>query len=193
MNAGDWITLSAIIVALGIGVASVLHTQNMQKKERKERLLNEIIEWAENTYKCGVESNYWNLNNIVSKYFDKPHDKKSLLAELSLYNFTGSIELSSAYVIVERESNYIITISSIFGISMQNSVKRLQESLKEHINLIDKWQRVFVGLDKIKKEQNKEEVLAHIDEMIKNNKNQIHLFACDVIETASEIKTENIN
>ena len=47
MEIGDWITLFAVIVALGIGVASILHTQNLQKKERRERLLNEIIEWAE--------------------------------------------------------------------------------------------------------------------------------------------------
>jgi len=47
MEIGDWITLFAVIVALGIGVASILHTQNLQKKERREKLLNEIIEWAE--------------------------------------------------------------------------------------------------------------------------------------------------
>jgi len=46
MGVGDWITLAAVIVALGIGVASILYTQNLQKKERRERLLNEIIEWA---------------------------------------------------------------------------------------------------------------------------------------------------
>jgi len=46
MDVGDWITLGAVIVALSIGVASILHTRSLQKKERKERLLNEIIEWA---------------------------------------------------------------------------------------------------------------------------------------------------
>ncbi len=48
MDVGDWITLGAVLVALGIGVASILYTQSLQKKERKEKLLNEIIEWAEN-------------------------------------------------------------------------------------------------------------------------------------------------
>ncbi len=46
MNIDSWITLAAVLVALGIGVASILQTQNLQKRERRERLLNEIIEWA---------------------------------------------------------------------------------------------------------------------------------------------------
>jgi hypothetical protein len=46
MEVGDWITLGAVVVALGIGVASIIHTQSLQRKERRERLLNEIIEWA---------------------------------------------------------------------------------------------------------------------------------------------------
>jgi hypothetical protein len=45
MEVGDWVTLGAVIVALGIGVASILHSRSIQKKERRERLLNEIIEW----------------------------------------------------------------------------------------------------------------------------------------------------
>jgi hypothetical protein len=52
MEVGDWITLSAVIVALGIGVASILHTQSLQRKERRERFLNEIIEWSEAVHKA---------------------------------------------------------------------------------------------------------------------------------------------
>ncbi|MFH1652155.1 MAG: hypothetical protein ABID87_08685 [Chloroflexota bacterium] len=55
MDIGDWITLAAVIVALGIGVASILQTQIMQRRDRKERLLNEIIEWAIDILNCGRE------------------------------------------------------------------------------------------------------------------------------------------
>ncbi|MFC1874773.1 hypothetical protein ACFLY3_01270 [Chloroflexota bacterium] len=51
MEIGDWITLFAVIVALGIGIASILHTQNLQKKEQRQKLLNEIIDWAKNITK----------------------------------------------------------------------------------------------------------------------------------------------
>lgn len=46
MEADDWITLCAVIVALAIGVASILHTRSILKKEQKKKLLNEIIEWV---------------------------------------------------------------------------------------------------------------------------------------------------
>ena len=54
MEVGDWITLSAVLVALGLGVASILHTNNLQRKERKERLLNEIIEWAKKSSESAI-------------------------------------------------------------------------------------------------------------------------------------------
>jgi len=49
MEVGDWITLAAVLVALGIGVASILHTQSLQKKERNIqrtiRRTEEVQEW----------------------------------------------------------------------------------------------------------------------------------------------------
>jgi hypothetical protein len=48
-------TLAAVIVALGLGVWSIIQTQRLQKKERKERLLNEIIEWVTDIQKVSLE------------------------------------------------------------------------------------------------------------------------------------------
>jgi len=45
MKIGDWITVIAVIVALGLGVRSIIQTHILQKKERRQILLNEIIEW----------------------------------------------------------------------------------------------------------------------------------------------------
>jgi len=46
MHVGDWITLAAVIVALVLGVVTIIQTYRSQKRERKERLVSEIIEWA---------------------------------------------------------------------------------------------------------------------------------------------------
>ena len=70
MEIGDWITLisamivglatmAAVVVALGIGLASLWQTQSLQKRERKERLLNEIIEWATETIEWDIEKDYF--------------------------------------------------------------------------------------------------------------------------------------
>jgi signal transduction histidine kinase len=52
---GAGITLLAVLVALGIGIASILHTQSMQKRERKERLLDKIVEWVTDIQKASLE------------------------------------------------------------------------------------------------------------------------------------------
>jgi len=55
MEIGDWITLGAVIVALGLGLYSLIQTHKLQKRERRERLLNEIIEWAKDIHKSSLE------------------------------------------------------------------------------------------------------------------------------------------
>lgn len=56
--------MAAVLVALGIGTASILQTQNLQKRERRERLLNEIIEWAEDIQNASVTPNFSGSNEI---------------------------------------------------------------------------------------------------------------------------------
>ena len=46
MDIGDWITLAAILVALSLGLSSLFQTQRLQKRARKEKILNEILEWS---------------------------------------------------------------------------------------------------------------------------------------------------
>ncbi len=47
MNVSDWITLAAVLVALGLGVSSLIQTQSMHKKERQRQALERICDWAE--------------------------------------------------------------------------------------------------------------------------------------------------
>jgi hypothetical protein len=39
---------------LELGVTSIIQTQRLQQKERKQRLLNEIIEWAMDSVKSAI-------------------------------------------------------------------------------------------------------------------------------------------
>ncbi|MBA7577120.1 hypothetical protein ES708_18966 [subsurface metagenome] len=78
MSTSDWITLGAAILVgggtlfLGIMAWRTIHqTRSIQKAEKRERLLNEIIEWAIDIAKCGKEIDLSTLLQI-------PDDKKSL-------------------------------------------------------------------------------------------------------------------
>jgi len=57
MEIGAWITVSAVIVALGVGTASLVHAKRIQKKQYRHKLLDEIIEWAVECAKFGIKQN----------------------------------------------------------------------------------------------------------------------------------------
>ena len=62
----NWLAVSALatlILALGAFLA-IWQNRSLQIRERRERLLNEIIEWAENVAKC------WYNKEVIIK-----HDK----------------------------------------------------------------------------------------------------------------------
>lgn len=73
IGASTWATFLAVVVALGIGVTSILHTNSLQKKERKERLLNEIIEWAVDIVKCALEQHF-EISTIESDMVNKDNN-----------------------------------------------------------------------------------------------------------------------
>jgi hypothetical protein len=123
MEVGDWITLAAVIVALGIGVASILHTQSSQKRERKERLLNEIIEWATDISTCSFKTDKYALANVVK-------------IDLLLVNLAA---LEDQYNSVRMKGKYIQGIASAFGTDLGNSVHEVITKLDEHIEIIRKY------------------------------------------------------
>jgi hypothetical protein len=60
MEPSDWINLIAAIIVGGgtlfLGIMAwrtIRQTKSIQKAEKRERLLNEIIEWAEDIFMCG--------------------------------------------------------------------------------------------------------------------------------------------
>jgi hypothetical protein len=125
MEVGDWITLGAVIVALAIGVTSLLQTQRLQKRERKERLLNEIIEWAIDVAKCGLEKDLPDTSRITDV-----NDGKLHLA------YSTNI-LAKSYQSMRGRNQYISQIVLTFGIDLQEAVSTLNKDVEEHIKLLD--------------------------------------------------------
>ncbi len=49
------VELIAILVAIGLGLASILRSEALQKKESKQRILNELISWATDLINCSSD------------------------------------------------------------------------------------------------------------------------------------------
>ncbi|MFC1937253.1 hypothetical protein ACFLWY_01685 [Chloroflexota bacterium] len=72
MNVSDWITLSAVLVALGLGVSSLIQTQILRKIERRERILKEIIEWAQEIEDFSIAP------NVQFAYIQDPKERQTI-------------------------------------------------------------------------------------------------------------------
>lgn len=173
MELYGWITLGAVIVALGLGVASILHTQSLKKRERKERLLNEIIEWAIDVSKCGLDINISIFNGL--------HRAKDV-KEMEFIKNTATLDLLSAFLVVNARSEYISKMAFIFGQNLNRAIFETVESINEHIEL----------LRKSYEDEDKKKIKASSDDIGKH-RNQLIKSAQKVIEEATKIKTKDIS
>lgn len=134
MEVGDWITLCAVIVALSIGVVSILHTRSMQKTERKERLLNEIIDWAVDVCRCGLQP----------LLLPTRTDAKSK-AGAELYLLKIFADLSLEYKSIYGRIEYVCKTSLSFGDNLKTMVDILAEIIENRNKLIDEQLLTLAG------------------------------------------------
>ena len=166
MEVGDWITLCAVIVALGIGVASILHTQSLQKRERRERLLNEIIEWAEDIRKSSSES--IDPSKIV---YDTPIEQEATQRGFRL--------LRGRYQELNTKSAYMKkVISKVFEANLLSAVEKVIQKLDETIEMLG-------GCLTRKAKENSEKAEEY--------KKSLDGYAEELIKEATEIKTSDIS
>jgi hypothetical protein len=105
MNSTDLqniLTIIAILIALVFGIGSWIQVSISQKKEKKQRLLNEIIDWTLRLSSC------WNENSRRNLIISKP-EQKIVAKNLRLSN------LAHSYVVFQRQQEYFRIIASKFS------------------------------------------------------------------------------
>jgi hypothetical protein len=127
--------ISAILVGGGtITLAimtwrSIRQTRGIQKNERRERLLNEIIEWAIDICRCGL------------KPFSMPTKEKTG----SIYLLEGLGDLSLEYESISGRTEYISSIAPKFGESLEDEVHGLAKFVEDRTKLIDEQIQILRG------------------------------------------------
>ncbi len=130
----DWASASAslfttigIIAALSIGVISLLQTQNIQKVERKERLLNEIMDWVS----VLTKSRFVEIFDEFIKIRTEQEKHQIIYTYLPKWS-----EQFRSHAVV---GYYIIEISKIFGKDIQRKIEELNEELLKAVKYLDEW------------------------------------------------------
>jgi hypothetical protein len=130
MEPAGWITLAAVVVALGLGLSSIIQTNRLKKAEKRERLLNEIIEWAEDIIKGG-----WEPFNPIPSVFNNADIIK---ANTFLWNETMR-SLVQFEVILSKQARFNLeSIKLILGKDLSQAIEVTLRELREHINIINR-------------------------------------------------------
>ncbi len=164
--------LASAIVAFGtltLALVTGLHIVNSNEQEkhrRKERLLNEIIEWAIEVAKCGIERHTPELE------VEDVGDDEAFSFVSSQYNKLDILQLLRA------RSEYTKEIA-------QKICPTLREAVNEVTNNLRNQLRILFGF---KIDPNP---IGIIREVIKNNE-QLYTSAVKVIQEAAKIKTKEI-
>ena len=170
MNIDNWINLIAAILIGGgtlfLGIMAwrnIRQTRNIQKTEKRERLLNEIIEWATDILKGGDVETSCKLASENIRH----EVRQTLLSMSSIDTFEG----------FKTKSLYILLISRTFGDNLENAVKKAIHELNKITELLYKR----VGVDN----------LEGIEELAKQRYELLNPAINDVIEQATNLKTKD--
>ena len=188
MGTSDWINLIAAILIGGGTLAlavmtwkSIQQTRNIQKSEKRHRLLDEIIEWATDIAKCGLEKDLPDTSRITDMNDGKLHLASSTQI------------LARSFQSMRGRNQYINKIVSTFGQDLQEATNSLIKDVEEHIKLLDILYSVVTVKFVSVTNNNIAEYTSQIGKsttQIAMNKWRLDDSANKVIEEAVKIRTE---
>ncbi len=179
MTTSDWINLIVAIFVGGgtlfLGIMAwrnIRQTRNLQKAEKGERLLNEIIEWASGCMSCAFEINRPRIGEAKST---------------EQYINRMQMELEDKLKSFKTKTGYIKSIAapSLFGQNLSTVVNISIECLDLTINLIEK------DKNSPKEEEEKEQAKEELDKFMKREGGGLYKCMNKVLEEAAKIKTRD--
>lgn len=179
MTTDNWINLIAAILVGGgtlfLGIMAwrtIRQTRNMQKAEKRERLLNEIIEWAINVTKCEIILELADLTAI-----------KNMRAGLDLFIMADKERFT--FKELKRRSFYISRVVSAFGQDLQLVIEKLTKRLEVHLELLNEYKDAILG--------ERPDEIESLSKKLDDNKNLLDEFAEEILEEVAKIKTKDIS
>jgi hypothetical protein len=186
MTTDTWLAISAGATFL-LAVAAfwaIWQNYSLQKRERRERLLNEIIEWARNITKYRFGKACKELLQITDRY-GETNCKKSLQ-----FVHADVVEIKEELAGLGIQSRYIREIASIFGADLNEATQVLTEQMNEYVNYLDEWSRTLA--DEIEGQKREIDIVSSASEADKIGL-QIDESTRKVLEETAKIKAKVIS
>jgi len=156
----------ATFVLAGIAVYSIIQNQLLHKKERRERLLNEIIEWA-------VEILKFDPMPKQTVFEPKFTEGKPTVADVIML---WQVELETLLRPIIAKGAYINRISKTYGNTLRSATNKAAYCLGNVIGYINKLDNTYSNVEALKKPNE-----------------DLRKSAILIIEEATKIKTKDIS
>jgi hypothetical protein len=165
------VAFGTLILAL-VTTLSIINSNEQEKRDRKERWLNEIIEWAINIINWRSE-NKDVFRDIIS--IKSPKEQR-------MRKYAHIIEVKETLVGMRGRNQYAYKITLKLSPSLHKAVEKLIKSVEEYIEMLDNWQHAIAA-----------DIAVADDENYANkattSERQVDELADKVIEEAAKIKT----
>lgn len=208
MTTSDWINLIAAIFVGGgtlfLGIMAwraIRQTRSIQKAEKRERLLNEIIEWVRDVSDCRSTS---------------PFIKYAEIKHMWEHNIMTAYDEIDKFISLENQGEYIRKIAGKFKENLGNAVDKVLSNIKERemlliklmsvkpaveigevkkmdesiLSEVKKWRQYLSNKNQDTWDALSEEAKAHFN--LGENAGELKKYISKVIEIAVEIKTKEI-
>jgi len=125
----DWTAIGTILLAIATVVIAILNwriikqNSDIRQKERKERLLKEIIDWGESIRRCSLAPNLEELIAVLKLTGD---DKRRVWALRHDYEHRT----------VALRYTYLKNAALELDVSVQSAIKIVSDNLARHIALL---------------------------------------------------------
>ena len=179
LNNDNWIGISAL-TTMFLAIAAfwaIWQTRSIQRRERRDRLLNEIIEWA-------IEATKWRPKKIFSEII---HTSKRL--ELQHLMFSHIVEIMESFIEMRGKNEYVSNVARKLDRHLEEVVNNLIEVLESKIELLAEWKSILAeARDRVLEENEEGSYFLKAEEQ----ENLIERLAMIVIKEATRIKTRDI-
>lgn len=136
MDILSWVTLFLVIATFSLAIAafwSIRQTHDIQKKEYRRRLLNDLIEWA-------ITITNWRSRSkgiFKETVFIEDEKKQQLLM------YAHIVEEREEFVGLRARNQYALNVSEKFARILQDAVGRLVAVLENYVECLDDWTQVI--------------------------------------------------
>ena len=166
MGISDWVLVCSVIVALVLGIRSLRQTKDLRRKEYRNKLIDEIIDWASD------------IANTTCRFEPK----------------TGTKEDLAQYLTFNTKSEYVKEVAKTFGDKLVSSVDDVIFCIRIGSRLVFDLLQLR-GIERQLMEINpwleSDDYVSKTLETLPQVKYKLRMSAIKLMQEAAQIKSEN--